>query len=386
MTGQKIMFVDDEPDIELLMKQKFRKELRQGDFEFFFAENGVEALDKLAENPDIRMVVSDINMPEMDGLTLLKHINEKYPHVIAIIVSAYGDMNNIRSAMNLGAFDFVTKPINFDDLNITIGKTLMHIKNLMQHEKNKVQLDGILHELNVAAQIQNSILPRTFINDDNIALHASMQAAKEVGGDFYDFFWIDDDHLALIMADVSGKGIPAALFMTVSRTLLRAHALNNESTGQTLTAVNNALEKDNSNMMFVTTFYAILDVKTGILKYTNGGHNPPYIIRATDKVEAIESTGDTALGVVESEGYQENELQLNEGDLIFFYTDGVTEAANAKEDYYTDQRLSDMLEKNRDLAPNELINTIAQDVLDFAAGFPQSDDITMLAVRFLGKK
>ena len=386
MTGQKIMFVDDEPDIEVLMKQKFRKQLRQGDFEFFFAENGTKALEKLAQNPDIRMVVSDINMPEMDGLTLLKHISEKYPQVIAIIVSAYGDMNNIRSAMNLGAFDFVTKPINFDDLNITIEKTLTHISNLMQHEKNKVQLDGILHELNVAAQIQNSILPKVFIDDANIVLHASMQAAKEVGGDFYDFFWIDDDHLALVMADVSGKGIPAALFMTVSRTLLRAHAFNNETTGQTITAVNNALEVDNSNMMFVTTFYAILDVKTGILKYTNGGHNPPYIIRATNKVEPIKPTGDTALGVVESEGYQENELQLNEGDLVFFYTDGVPEAANAKEDYYTDQRLADMLEKNRDLAPSELINTIAKDVSDFAAGFPQSDDITMLAVRFLGKK
>ena len=386
MADKKILFVDDEPDLEVLMKQKFRKQLRDGTFEFFFAQNGLLALEKLQENPDIRMVISDINMPEMDGLTLLKKINEKYPEVIAIIVSAYGDMNNIRAAMNLGAFDFVTKPINFEDLNITIDKTLHHIQNLINSEKTKVKLEGILHELNVAAEIQNSILPKIFINDKNIKLHAKMTPAKEVGGDFYDFFWINGGKLGMVMADVSGKGVPAALFMTVSRTLFRAHAFNRESSQETMTAVNNALQKDNSNMMFVTTFYGILDIKTGILQYSNGGHNPPYIIRHDGKVEPIAPIGDPALGVIESEGYQSKEVTLQPGDLIFLYTDGVPEATNAKEEYYTDQRLVETLLQYKDLDPAELINTISSEVSKFAAGFPQSDDITMLAVRFLGKK
>ena len=153
-----------------------------------------------------------------------------------------------------------------------------------------------------------------------------------------------------------------------------------------MTAVNNALQKDNSNMMFVTTFYGILDIKTGILQYSNGGHNPPYIIRHDGKVEPIAPIGDPALGVIESEGYQSKEVTLQPGDLIFLYTDGVPEATNAMEEYYTDQRLVETLLQYKDLDPAELINTISSEVSKFAAGFPQSDDITMLAVRFLGKK
>ncbi len=386
MSAHKILFVDDEPDVEVLMKQKFRRDLRKGDLEFYFAQNGNLALEVLSQNPDIRMVVSDINMPEMDGLTLLKHINEGYPNVIAIIVSAYGDMNNIRAAMNLGAFDFVTKPINFDDLNVTIEKTKTHIQSLIDSERNKFQLDNILHELNVAAEIQQSILPKVFINDEHLQLHAKMTAAKEVGGDFYDFFWIDEHRLGFVMADVSGKGVPAALFMTVSRTLLRAHAFNKETPGQTLAAVNNALEEDNVNMMFVTTFYAILDMRDGTLRYANGGHNPPYVLRQSGGIEAVEPKGEPALGVVQRDGFEDCELVLNEGDAFFTYTDGVPEACNANEELYSDEKLAQTLDKYKDLAPGELINTIGSEVVEFANGFPQSDDITMLALRFLAKK
>ncbi|HKY69263.1 MAG TPA: response regulator, partial [Gammaproteobacteria bacterium] len=182
----KIMFVDDEEDLELLMRQRFRRQLRAKEFEFYFARSGIEALKLLEKEPDIRLVVSDINMPEMDGLTLLKNINQQFPDVIAIIVSAYGDMSNIRAAMNLGAFDFVTKPINFDDLNLTINKTFSHIQYLINSEKTRSQLDTLLYELNVAASIQQSILPKKFIKNDFIELYANMTAAKEIGGDFYD--------------------------------------------------------------------------------------------------------------------------------------------------------------------------------------------------------
>ena len=148
-TETKLLIVDDEPDVEVLMTQRFRRQIREKKFLLFFARNGIQALEVLAKEPDIRLVISDINMPEMDGLTLLRNINEKFPNVIPIIVSAYGDMNNIRAAMNLGAFDFVTKPINFEDLNVTIDKTLGHIQNLLNAEKTKTKLEGILHELNV---------------------------------------------------------------------------------------------------------------------------------------------------------------------------------------------------------------------------------------------
>lgn len=383
----KILIVDDEPDVEILMKQKFRRQIREKQFTLFFARNGIEALDKLEEDPEIRLLISDINMPEMDGLTLLKNINEKFPEVIPIIVSAYGDMNNIRQAMNLGAFDFVTKPINFEDLTVTIKKTVSHLTNLIESEKTKGKLEGILYELNVASEIQQSILPRDFIKDDTVDLYAKMTAAKEIGGDFYDFFWIDDEKtkLAVIIADVSGKGVPAALFMTVSRTLIRANASTNLTTGQTFTNANKTLEKDNTNMMFVTAFYGILDIVQGTLTYTNAGHNPPQLVRK-DKVESMTEKHGMALGVMGDQTYEQTTIELEPNDLLFLYTDGVTEAEKQDGKFFEETKLVEDLESNRGLAASEIINTIGTSVIDFAAGWPQSDDITMLALRFLARK
>lgn len=387
-TATKILIVDDEPDVEVLMTQRFRRQLREKKFLFAFAHNGIQALDALEKDPEIRLVISDINMPEMDGLTLLRNISTKFPSVIPIIVSAYGDMNNIRAAMNLGAFDFVTKPINFEDLTATIDKTLLHIQNLINAQRTKVRLDSILHELNVASEIQQSILPRDFINDNHIEMFAKMVAAKEIGGDFYDFFWLNDEKnkLAIVIADVSGKGVPAALFMTVSRTLIRAHAFNQTLLpGDCLTKVNQILQKDNANMMFVTTFYGILDINTGELTYSNAGHNPPHLIRKGGPIESITKIHGTALGILDNTTYKEDQIQINPGDLLFFYTDGVTEAEN-NAGFYGDERLISNLDKYRDLAASELINTIRSDISNFAAGHPQSDDITMLAMRYLAGK
>jgi sigma-B regulation protein RsbU (phosphoserine phosphatase) len=246
-----------------------------------------------------------------------------------------------------------------------------------------------LHELNIASEIQQSILPRNFIHDANIEMFAKMTAAKEIGGDFYDFFWLDEANtlLGMVIADVSGKGVPAALFMTVSRTLIRAHAFTNgKSPGLCLTKVNNALQKDNTNMMFVTTFYATLDLKTGLLTYCNAGHNPPELIRKGGGIESLTKLHGMALGVMEDIVYKEDQIQLSEGDLFFLYTDGVTEAETADGSFYGTARLTSNLEKYRDLAASELINTIRTDISTFAAGWPQSDDITMLAVRFLARK
>lgn len=385
----RILIVDDEPDVEVLMKQRFRKQIREKKFDLSFAHNGVEALEVLAKEPSIRLVISDINMPEMDGLTLLRNISEKFPNVIPIIVSAYGDMNNIRAAMNLGAFDFVTKPINFDDLTVTIDKTVGHVQRLLDAQKTKSRLDGILHELNVASEIQQSILPRDFIHDAQIEMFAKMTAAKEIGGDFYDFFWLNEEKtlLGFVIADVSGKGVPAALFMTVSRTLLRAHAYADINlTGKCMSNVNNALHKDNTNVMFVTTFYAILDIKTGIITYTNAGHNPPHIIRKDGTVETITKSHGMALGVMEDLVYKEDQTTLNPGDTLFLFTDGVTEAENGTGGFFGESRLTECLGKYQDLAVSEIINTIRTDISTFAAGYPQSDDITMLAIRFLAGK
>ena len=191
----KILVVDDEIDLETLIRQKFRRQIREKVYDFVFALNGLEALAKILEIPEIGIVLSDINMPEMDGLTLLTKLKElKNPGLRTVIVSAYGDMENIRTAMNRGAFDFVTKPVNFEDLEITINKTIEEIKLTRRSIEEHDQLMSIQHDLNVAREIQRAILPKVFPpfpQLESFDIYGSMVAAREVGGDFFDFFLIE---------------------------------------------------------------------------------------------------------------------------------------------------------------------------------------------------
>ena len=207
----KILSVDDELDLEILLTQYFRRKIKKGEYEFHFAHNGLEALQMLLAMPDFDVILSDINMPEMDGLTLLTKINEmRNPALKCIMVSAYGDMENIRSAMNQGAFDFTTKPINLEDLERTIEKAAEQIAFIKQAQREHTQLESIQNDLHVAQEIQQTILPKTFPPFPELKsfdLYAYMNAAKYVGGDFYDFFRIDQDRLGFVIADVSGKGV-----------------------------------------------------------------------------------------------------------------------------------------------------------------------------------
>ena len=186
------------------MKQFFRRKIRSGEYEFFFAHDGVEGLKVLQEHPDIEIILCDINMPVMDGLEMLAKVNEmQNPALRVIMVSAYGDLENIRLAMNDGAFDFATKPIDMDDLDRTIEKAIKQIDFVHQSQKEHKKLEGLEKDLAAANEIQQFILPRVFPpfpeDSDKFDLYASMEAAKDIGGDFYDFFRIDDDHIALVI-------------------------------------------------------------------------------------------------------------------------------------------------------------------------------------------
>lgn len=382
----KIMVVDDEVDLEPMIRQRFRRQIRSAEYDFVFAHNGLEALSKLIEHPNIRVILSDINMPEMDGLTLLLKLKElKNPSLKTVVVSAYGDMDNIRTAMNRGAFDFLTKPINFEDLEITINKTLEEIwmqqTAMIEHD----QLISIQQDLNVAREIQQGILPKNFPpfpNRNDFEIFASMVAAKEVGGDFYDFFMIDNDRLGFVIGDVSGKGVPAAIFMAVSRTLIRATGLKGMSAGECMQYVNNLLCNESVSCMFVTVFYAIMNMKTGELEYANAGHNPPYILRSTGKVEKLYSSGELVLGCFEDQSYLTKKTQLYSGDTILLFTDGITEAFNKENIFYGETRLENLLSSLQDPDTESLINIIVEDVNTYSEGVSQSDDITLLSMKY----
>lgn len=344
----KILSVDDELDLEVLLTQYFRRQIRKGEYEFAFAHNGLEALQKLLETPDFDIILSDINMPEMDGLTLLAKVNElKNPAMKCIMVSAYGDMDNIRSAMNKGAFDFATKPIDLDDLSRTIEKAIEQVRYIRESQQEHNQLESIKNDLAIAGEIQQTILPRSFPPfpelTEVVDIYASMTPAKDVGGDFYDFFQIDDERIGLVIADVSGKGVPASLFMAVSRTLLRATALRGVSSAECLTYANKLLCKESLDSMFVTVFYGIYHYKTGMMDYTNAGHNPPYLLRGGRTVECLPVASNFVVGVFDDIEFESNTLTFGIGDTLLLYTDGVTEAFNDKREQFSESNLQDIL-------------------------------------------
>ena len=386
MAAIKILSVDDEAPLELLIRQYFRRKIRNGEYEFFFAHNGLEALTILYNNPDIEIILSDINMPEMDGLTLLAKVNEmRNPALRVIMVSAYGDMKNIREAMNNGAFDFATKPIDMDDLSLTIEKAIDQINYVHETQKEHAQLESLKNDLTTARDIQQYILPGVFPpfpeECDKMDLYATMVAAKDIGGDFYDFFRIDDDHIALVIADVCGKGIPAALFMAVCRTIIRSRGIQGGGASACLTESNRLLAAYSIDSMFVTVFYAIYNTKTGQVTYSNAGHNPPHILRHDGTVSELPMSKNTILGVFEELEYQEDTLQLEPGDTLVMFTDGVTEATDAAYQEFGTERLNNILCQQVNASCQQIIEAVETGIKDFVNGSEQSDDITMLVVK-----
>ena len=381
----RVLIVDDEPDVETLVRQRFKR--RAAEFEFDFARNGREALEKISGDPSLAVVVTDINMPEMDGLALLNQLNRLDGRVVkTVILSAYGDMQNIRSAMNLGAFDFLTKPIDFEDFESTLRRTGQALNATREGIEARERLTALEQELDIAAQIQASMLPREFEpGRKDFGIFAAMHPARRVGGDFYDFFLIDEKRLGFAIGDVSGKGIPAALFMAVSRTLLRATALQGIEPGKCLQYANQVLRGQREGGVYVTAFYAILHTDTGLLEYALGGHNPPYRVSATGEIEEIAEPAGMVIGLLPDgygTPYETGRLQLNANDLILLYTDGVTEAQNEAQKFFGEKRLRTALKELAGQAPQTIVEQILESVETFVAGAAQSDDITVLGVKW----
>lgn len=380
----KILSVDDEVDLEVLLTQYFRRKIRKGEYEFYFAHNGIEGLKQLLLHPDIDIILSDINMPEMDGLTMLAKVNEmRNPALKVIMVSAYGDMENIRTAMNNGAFDFATKPIDLDDLQKSIDNAVEQIKFIRESQREHEQLKDIQSDLRIASEIQHAILPtnKDVLPKDLYDMATLMDPAKDVGGDFYDYFKTDEDRLGFVMADVSGKGVPAALFMAVSRTLLKATGIRDLVSKDCMTSVNDLVCGESVDGMFVTVFYGRLNIKTGEIDYSNAGHNPPYVVHENGKVEMVPAQGNMVLGAVENFQYRNDKIALEKGDMLFTFTDGVTEAMNAAGEQFGEERLEKLLAKCGGKTSQETIDTVRAAVAEWAGDTEQSDDVTMLVIK-----
>lgn len=245
--------------------------------------------------------------------------------------------------------------------------------------------DRISGELRVATDIQANLLPNTFPAFPGIKefdIYATMKPAREVGGDFYDFFMIDNNKVAMVIGDVSGKGVPSALFMAIAKTIIKNHLINGRSPARTLTLVNNLVSEDNKMCLFVTAWIGVVDLESGVLSYSNAGHNKPYIINKNNEVKTIKAAPGFVLGGLENMVYNQYQLQLEEGDKIYLYTDGVTEAMNIDKKLFGDDSLVACLAENNSKNIYDIVNQITNDVQSFSKGVEQSDDVTMLLFEF----
>ena len=381
-----ILVVDDEPDLELLITQRFRKRIRGEELSFVFAGNGEEALARLQTDNHVDVVLTDINMPVMDGLTLLGRLREAHPQLRSVIVSAYGDMANIRTALNRGAFDFITKPIDFQDLEITLDKAIGEATERKQAARDRDRLLGLGRELELARNIQESLVPHTFPQHSRLSVYGSMIPAAQVGGDLFDCFMLDANRLAFTIGDVSGKGIAAAIFMAVSRTVLRVAAGKGLSPRECLQEAHRFLHGERRmTSIYVTCFYGILDLETGRLEYSRAGHNPPYLVRARGgEVEALDKASGLPLGMLKNISHDTAMAQFDPGDTLLLFTDGITEAMNPRQELYGEERLVKLLgERAAALPVKEVVKLVTAEATAFAEGAPAADDMTVLGVRYL---
>lgn len=304
-----------------------------------------------------------------------------------LVVRNIHKINESLSAITDGNLDTVVdvrSHLEFDSLSNDINATVDTLKRYIKEAEERIDA-----ELAFAKAIQHSALPAVHpLYDDRkeFDIFASMHTAKEVGGDFYDFYFIDEDHLAFLIADVSGKGIPAAMFMMRSKTIIKSYAESGMSIEEVFTLANEKLCEGNDAGMFVTAWMGILNIRNGKVLFANAGHNHPLVKHSDGTFEYLKSRAGFVLAGMEGVRYRKNELVLEPGDAIYLYTDGVTEATDLNEELYGEDRLHSILEKYKDETMEVICSEIKKDVDLFAGEAPQFDDITMLALKFKGQE
>jgi sigma-B regulation protein RsbU (phosphoserine phosphatase) len=381
-----VLAVDDTPENLDVVKG-----ILASDYTVRAAINGQMAL-KIVEKAPPDLILLDIMMPGMSGYEVCEKLkaNPATRDIPVIFLTAMEQTTDEAKGFELGAADYITKPVNPPILEARV-KTHLALKQSMDELQSayaviKQQKDRMQEELNVGHTIQMSMLPQelpAFPDHEEFDLHALLKPAREVGGDFYDYFLVDEDHICLVVGDVSGKGVPAALFMAVTQTMIQMATAGDASPASIVTRVNDALSADNPTSMFVTLFLAIVDIRTGHFRYCNAGHNPPFIVRRDGSLTSLDQRHGPVLGAVEGLAYGEDKTAMAPEDSLFIYSDGITEAMDADGNLYGDSRLETILRKSYPTPAENLTGAALKSVEDFATGAEQADDITILAYRSL---
>jgi sigma-B regulation protein RsbU (phosphoserine phosphatase) len=354
------------------------------------AQDGEEAIARL-QTAEFDLVLLDVMMPKVDGYQVLTWIKgqPRLHDLPVIMISALNEMNSVVRCIELGAVDYLLKPFNPVLLKARLGSTLE--KKRLRDEID-AHLARLEQEVEAARRLQMAMVPQSFPKPSAafpLDLCASMEPAREVGGDLYDFFVTEDGKLCFLIGDVSGKGMPAALFMARTKSLIRIttellRVRHGASAGpaEIIARVNRELCQDNSDMMFVTLFFAMITPATGELEFCNAGHNPPYRLNGKT-LEMIEGAKGIILGIRPDAVYASRQLSLAPGEGIYVFTDGVTEANNAAEEMFGEARLEIVLRAAAGVPCAEIIKSVARAVRGFVGNALPSDDITMLVIRRL---
>ncbi len=375
----KILVVDDEPDLEYLIKQKFRKEIKNKLYEFKFAQNGIQALEKLNEDNNIELVLTDINMPEMDGLTLLKKMKElNNPLLWSVIVSAYGDIANIRTAMNGGAFDFVVKPIDLADLEITINKALENLKTLKEAFNSRDKLIAVQQELKEARDLQLSMLPKILPTVPNLDIAVYMKTATEVGGDYYDFSINEDDSLNVVIGDATGHGMKAGTMVSVMKALFTSNSDNMDIT-DFFESSNKTIKRLNLERIMMA--FAMLKIKNNIISISNAGMPSIYIYRnSSAEIEEFEFQS-MPLGAMADSKFEVKYSKLESGDVILIMSDGFPELMNDSKELYGYPRFQKLFKEVAENDSKGIIDCLKDEGSNWVNGQDPDDDVTFVVIK-----
>lgn len=394
-SGCKILIVDDEKLLQSLILQRFKKDIDAKKFEFSFAGNGAEALEILNEQPDIGIVLLDLNMPVMNGFTLLENLMQQKRLYRVIVVTAYGDMVNIRRAMGGGASDFINKPIDLTDLEHTIERNIERFHSLKTAALAHDELLEMSKEIEVAKNIQTSLIPSQFQDfgkDSPLEIYGEVVPTKDMGGNFFDFFKLNETEVGFFVGEVAERGIPAALFMTITRTLLHTIALKEPSPARCFDKINQLLlVKEIAFAIFVTAFYGIIDLKTGKVRYCNAGHRPLFVLSKNNKMREIGRYEGIPLAITNDPNslqvkFQDKTFDLEIGDTMLLYTNGVLETQNISREMYSESRFKDFVSAASVLEPEPLVKNIQKNLNEFSGGISQMSDMTLFALRYNGWK
>lgn len=373
----KTLVIDDDPDFEALCRQP-------GDAgnEFIFASDDESARELLANAADFDIALVSVDSDKLGGLDLFKQLSGVRLRIPRIALLSQRDLQTARKAMNDGAADFLVKPVERADLLATIERVFKSCEERRQAWRNEAKLSAIQREITIAEEIQRRILPSEFEDGLGYSLFARLASAKSMSGDFYDIFDLPEGRLGLVVADVSGKGIPAAFFMAVARTLLRATALTGTSPADCLTQANAVLCRHDIPNMFVSAFYGIFDPVNWTLIHASAGHQPPLLLDADGTVHELEPVDGLVLGVSEELSYSEAVLHLKPGEGLVVYTDGLSEAFNLKRQQFGEDRALAVLSGlDRQTSAHEIVDALFVAQEAFMNGADRGDDTTVLALR-----